>query len=98
MGVSAYLKAFVAFIAPGAVVIGAAVTDESPGGSAITQGEWITALVACIVTGYGVLRVPNEGYVAPRSLVGGQGVEHGRKRRKRGRSFLQMLRDITWGG
>jgi hypothetical protein len=54
-----YLKALVAFIAPGAVVIGASVTEASVGGTAITAGEWITAAVACIVTAAGVYAVPN---------------------------------------
>lgn len=54
-----YLKALVAFVAPGAVVIGSAVTDASAGGTAITGGEWVTAAVACIVTAAGVYAVPN---------------------------------------
>ena len=54
-----YAKAVVAFIAPGAVLIGAAVTEASPGGSAITGAEWVTAAVACVVTAAGVYGVPN---------------------------------------
>ena len=54
-----YAKAVVAFIAPGAVLIGAAVTEGSPGGSAITGAEWVTAAVACVVTAAGVYGVPN---------------------------------------
>lgn len=41
-----YWKGILAFIAPGAVVIGAAVAD----GSGVSQSEGITALVAAIVT------------------------------------------------
>lgn len=54
-----YLKSIVGFIAPGAVLIGAAVTEASQGGERITSAEWITALVACIVTAAGVFSVPN---------------------------------------
>jgi len=53
-----YLKAIVGFVAPGAVLIGAAVVEGSPGGSRITGAEWITAAVACIVTAAGVWATP----------------------------------------
>jgi hypothetical protein len=56
---SPYWKSFVGFIAPGAVVLGAAVTPDSYGGSSIILGEWVTALVACVVTSAAVYRVPN---------------------------------------
>lgn len=46
----AYWKAILGFIVPGAVVIGSAVTDASDGGSSITGAEWVTAIVASIVT------------------------------------------------
>jgi len=55
-----YMKAVVGFIAPGAVVLGASVTDASAGGAHITGAEWITAAVACIVTSAGVYRVENK--------------------------------------
>ena len=55
-----YYKAVVAFIAPGAVVLTAAVQDASPAGEAITAGEWITALCACVITGAGVYGTPNK--------------------------------------
>lgn len=54
-----YAKAIVGFIAPGAVVIGNAVLDSSAGGEHITTGEWVTAVVAAIVTAAAVWRVPN---------------------------------------
>lgn len=54
-----YMKAVVAFVAPGAVVLGASVTDASAGGSHVTTAEWVTALVACIVTSAGVYRATN---------------------------------------
>lgn len=54
-----YYKAVVAFFAPGAVVIGSAVTDSSRGGESITSGEWVTALVACVVTAAAVYGTPN---------------------------------------
>ena len=55
-----YRKAVFGFIAPGAVIIGAAVTDQSPGGSGITGAEWVTAIAACIVTAAAVGSVPNK--------------------------------------
>ena len=54
-----YWKAVLGFVAPGAVVIGSAVTEASDGGTAITGAEWVTAIVACIVTGSAVYAVPN---------------------------------------
>jgi hypothetical protein len=58
--IARYRKAVLGFIAPGAVIIGSAVTDSSDGGSAITGAEWITAVVACIVTGAAVGAVGNK--------------------------------------
>jgi len=55
-----YWKAVVGFVAPGAVVIGASVQDSSAGGSAITTAEWVTAVVACVVTAATVAAVPNK--------------------------------------
>lgn len=46
-----YWKGILGFIVPGAVIIGASVLDGSDGGSTITSAEWITAVVAMIVTG-----------------------------------------------
>lgn len=54
-----YWKAIVGFVTPGAVLIGAAVTAGSEAGSTITQSEWITAVVACIVTSGAVYTIPN---------------------------------------
>ena len=54
-----YAKAVVGFVAPGAVLLGAAVTDASPSGSSITAAEWVTAIVACVVTSAGVFGVRN---------------------------------------
>lgn len=58
--IAPYAKAVVGFITPGAVLIGAAVTEASVGGSSITTSEWVTAAVACIVTGGAVYRTPNK--------------------------------------
>lgn len=52
----AYWKAVVGFVAPGAVVIGSAVAD----GSGISTSEWVTALVASVVTASGVAYTPNQ--------------------------------------
>jgi hypothetical protein len=62
--VSRYWKAVIAFVAPGAVLIGAATLSESAGGDHITQSEWVIALVTCVVTASGVAAKSN----APRDL------------------------------
>ena len=54
-----FVAIIIGFIAPGAVVIGSAVTATSDGGSSITGAEWVTAIVACIVTAGAVYAVPN---------------------------------------
>ena len=48
---SQYWKGALAFVAPGAVIIGSSVLQGSDGATAITTAEWVTAAVACIVTG-----------------------------------------------
>lgn len=53
-------KGVLGFVAPGAVLIGSAVLESSAGGDRITQAEWITAVVACVVTGSAVFSVPNQ--------------------------------------
>jgi hypothetical protein len=58
--IAPFYKAIVGSVAPGAVLITAAVQDSSPGGSAITTAEWVTALVACVVTAGGVAAVKNQ--------------------------------------
>lgn len=58
--IAPYWKALVAFLAPGAVLIGSAVTEGSAGGETITGSEWITAAVACVITGATVYGVPNQ--------------------------------------
>lgn len=58
--VQPYLKALLGFLAPGATAIGFAVTEGSAAGERITQGEWIAAIVACVVTGGLVFTVPNK--------------------------------------
>ena len=57
--VAPYAKAVVAFVTPGVVAIGTALTDASPGGTNITAGEWVGALVASLATATVVFSVPN---------------------------------------
>ena len=54
-----YLKAIYAFVSAGSVPLLGAITESSDNGSAITQGEWITALVTGLVAGLGVAALPN---------------------------------------
>jgi hypothetical protein len=64
-----YWKAIIAFLVPGAVVIGSAVTSGSDGGTSITSAEWVTAVVAMIVTGgavgFGPANAPAESVTPP---------------------------------
>ena len=57
--IGTYAKAIVGFVAPGLVTLGAALTNASDGGKAITQTEWLGALIACVVTAAGVYAVKN---------------------------------------
>ena len=59
MKIAQYWKAVVGFVVPGAVIIGSAVTAGSDGGSHITAAEWVTAVVACVVTSGGVAAATN---------------------------------------
>ena len=45
----AFLAALIAFLAPGAAVLGASVLVASEGGEQVTGGEWVTCCVAAIV-------------------------------------------------
>lgn len=54
-----YWKAAVAFVAPGAVALVAAVQDASAGASSITTAEWVSAGAACIITSAAVYSTPN---------------------------------------
>lgn len=49
-----YWKAVIGFIAPGAVSLAGALHSGSEGGSSITSGEVILALIASVVTAAGV--------------------------------------------
>jgi len=55
-----YWKAVVAFIAPGLVVIGSAITAGSDGGTRITTTEFVSALIAMFVTSGVVYATPNK--------------------------------------
>lgn len=57
--IAPYWKAVVAFVAPGATILIAAVTAPSDGGTAITSAELVTALATCVVTAATVYKVPN---------------------------------------
>jgi hypothetical protein len=61
--IGTYLKAIVGFVAPGVVAIGSALTVNSDGGGDITQYEWVSALIACLVTGGFVYAIPNQPYI-----------------------------------
>jgi hypothetical protein len=62
MKVSTYAKAIVGFVAPGVVTIGGALTVNSDGGGNVTAYEWVSALIACLVTGGFVYLAPNKPY------------------------------------
>lgn len=58
--IAPYWKAVVGFVTPGAVLIGAAVTAASDGGTSITTAELVTAVVACVVTSGAVWAAPKD--------------------------------------
>lgn len=49
-----YWKGILGFLVPGAIIIGSSVLSDSDGGTTITGSEWVTAVVAMIVTGAAV--------------------------------------------
>lgn len=53
-----YWKAITGALAPGAVLIVAAVTEGSHGGTTITQAEWITAVATVVISGGAVYAAP----------------------------------------
>lgn len=55
---SNYWKAGVAFVAPGAALMIAAVTPGSDGGSSVTLAELVTAAATCVVTSAAVYKAP----------------------------------------
>lgn len=57
--IAPYWKAFIAFIAPGAVVIESSVLENSAGGETITTREFVGAIVAAVVTAAGVYAKAN---------------------------------------
>ena len=71
--IAPYWKAVVAFVAPAATILTSAVTETSAGGTAITPGEWVTAVCACFITAAAVYAVPNvprrsrRGHLTPTS-------------------------------
>lgn len=56
--IAPYWKAVVAFVAPGATIIGMAVLPGSDGGSSITTAEIVTAVVVSITTAASVYAAP----------------------------------------
>lgn len=63
--VAPYWKAFVAFLAPGLLVLVSAVLEGSVGGTEVTQAEWITAVATAFITAAGVYSVPNRPLPEP---------------------------------
>jgi len=58
--IAPYLKAVAGILVPFAGQVLAAMQDASPGGSAITQTEWVTAVLTSFVAGAAVWAVPNK--------------------------------------
>ena len=77
LNISQAWKAVMAFVSPGAVIIGSAVLTSSDGGAAITSGELVTALVACVVTSATVYGAPNRPSAGPDRAAGAVGDEAG---------------------
>ena len=62
-------KAIVAFVTPGVVVLSSAILATSDGGDTITSNEWITALVASLVSSVGVWTVRQKPWVEPQIII-----------------------------
>lgn len=45
-----FLGSLLAFLAPGAAVVGAALLVSSPGAETVTSEEWLAACVAAVIT------------------------------------------------
>ena len=54
-----YWKGILGFAMPGLVVVGSAITGASDGGSRVTTYEWVTAALACLITGGAVTAKSN---------------------------------------
>lgn len=54
-----YRKAIAAFLVPALIVLGASLTGDSAGGSAVTASEWVTIVIAALGTGGVVVSVEN---------------------------------------
>jgi hypothetical protein len=52
-------KSIIAFVTPGAVALGVALTTESPGGATVTGAEWLGIAVAMLGTSLLVFKVQN---------------------------------------
>jgi hypothetical protein len=53
-----YWKAVVAFLAPGAVVVGIAAQREITGGDPLSSSVWLYAAATCVVTAASVYLAP----------------------------------------
>lgn len=58
-------KTVAAFVTPGVVALGVALTTGSPGDSTVTSGEWIGIAVAMFGTSILVFNVKNAPVVVP---------------------------------
>jgi hypothetical protein len=54
-----YWKAIIGFVSPGAVTLVSAMQDGSDGGSKISKNEWLTAVIAAVVTSAAVAAKSN---------------------------------------
>jgi len=61
--IGTYWKAVIGFIAPGVVILASSITAGSDGGTHITSTEWITALIACVLTSAGVAVKANDNFI-----------------------------------
>ena len=67
-------KAILGFVVPGVVTLASAVAPSSGGGTRITSTEWITAMLACVLTSGAVYAKSNAAPPIPCAVCGGSGV------------------------
>lgn len=68
---NSFLGSLLAFLAPGAAVVGAALLVSSPGAQHVTSEEWLAAAVAAVVTSAAVrAQVAHQVHVdVPRAIA-----------------------------
>jgi hypothetical protein len=63
--VKRYWKAIAGFVAPGVVLLGASLSEQSEGGTTVTTSEWVAVLVTMFATAGAVYLAPKNATPPP---------------------------------